>query len=89
MLRKPYSFVARKISQLLQGGSESKSATVRRAYVEALLWPALVGLMRKRATELNELEEGGVARYAQNGLDEPHKHGNGHKPSKQVWTTGP
>lgn len=92
MLRKPYSFVARKISQLLQGGSESKSATVRRAYVEALLWPALVGLMRKRATELNELEEGGVARYAQNGLDEPHKHGNGHKPSKQdrtLWQDTP
>ena len=40
--------------------------------------------MRKRATELNELEEGDHVLYAQNGFDQSYKHGSGHKPSKQV-----
>ncbi len=40
--------------------------------------------MRKRATELNELEEGKDAIYLPTGLDTPHQHTNGHKPSKQV-----
>lgn len=41
--------------------------------------------MRKRATELNELEEGGHALYVPTGLDQPHSHSDGHKPSKQVF----
>ena len=45
--------------------------------------------MRKRATELNELEEGGPALYVPTGLDQPHKHSDGHKPSKQVLTSVP
>lgn len=46
--------------------------------------PALVGLMRKRATEMNELEEGGSVGYCSNELDQPNRHNNGHKQSKQV-----
>jgi len=40
--------------------------------------------MRRRATELNELEEGNNAIYLPTGLDKPHQHTNGCKPSKQV-----
>ena len=43
--------------------------------------------MRKRATELNELEEGGPALYVPNGLDQPHQHSDSHKSSKQVLTS--
>ncbi|DBB18433.1 TPA: hypothetical protein ACH3X3_000077 [Trebouxia sp. C0006] len=42
--------------------------------------------MRKRATELNELEEGSNAIYLSTGLDRPHRHTNGCKPSKHDRT---
>lgn len=41
--------------------------------------------MRKRATELNELEEGGPALYVPTGLDQSYRNSDGQKPSKQVW----